>query len=178
MKIYLYPISLNSIYFKQMRNSGDQWEGVCGGRVQWVAKSAHRRRLRPGTWFLVVLCEHGGTTVHSGCGHAQQLYLCGWLDFIDLLFCYMFELLHVFFERWIWAHSMLPIIWCTDWLTWQVGGFDGSTGLNSAEVYDSKAYEWRMIAPMSTRRSSVGVGVVLGCLYAVSLSCTICCFQF
>lgn len=53
----------------------------------------------------------------------------------------------------------------------QVGGFDGSTGLNSAEVYDSKAYEWRMIAPMSTRRSSVGVGVVSGLLYAVSSTC-------
>lgn len=50
----------------------------------------------------------------------------------------------------------------------QVGGFDGSTGLNSAEMYDSKTYEWRMIAPMSTRRSSVGVGVVSGFLYAVS----------
>ncbi|MPC51408.1 Ring canal kelch [Portunus trituberculatus] len=49
-----------------------------------------------------------------------------------------------------------------------VGGFDGSTGLNSAEMYDSKAHEWRMIAPMSTRRSSVGVGVVSGLLYAVS----------
>jgi hypothetical protein len=51
----------------------------------------------------------------------------------------------------------------------QVGGFDGSTGLNSAEMYDPRTHEWRMIAPMSTRRSSVGVGVVNGLLYAVSL---------
>lgn len=51
----------------------------------------------------------------------------------------------------------------------QVGGFDGSTGLNSAEVYDPRTHEWRLIAPMSTRRSSVGVGVVKGLLYAVSL---------
>lgn len=51
----------------------------------------------------------------------------------------------------------------------QVGGFDGSTGLNSAEMYDPHTHEWRMIAPMSTRRSSVGVGVVNGLLYAVSL---------
>jgi kelch-like protein 2/3 len=50
-----------------------------------------------------------------------------------------------------------------------VGGFDGSTGLNSAEMYDPRTHEWRMIAPMSTRRSSVGVGVVNGLLYAVSL---------
>lgn len=51
----------------------------------------------------------------------------------------------------------------------QVGGFDGSTGLNSAEVYDPRTREWRPIARMSTRRSSVGVGVVKGLLYAVSL---------
>lgn len=57
----------------------------------------------------------------------------------------------------------------SDLMYFQVGGFDGSTGLNSAEMYDSKAHEWRMIAPMSTRRSSVGVGVVSGLLYAVSL---------
>lgn len=53
----------------------------------------------------------------------------------------------------------------------QVGGFDGSTGLNSAEMYDPRTHEWRMIAPMSTRRSSVGVGVVNGLLYAVSYYC-------
>ena len=52
-----------------------------------------------------------------------------------------------------------------------MGGFDGSTGLNSAEMYDPRSHEWRMIAPMSTRRSSVGVGVVNGLLYAVSYYC-------
>lgn len=52
-----------------------------------------------------------------------------------------------------------------------MGGFDGSTGLNSAEMYDPRTHEWRMIAPMSTRRSSVGVGVVNGFLYAVSYYC-------
>lgn len=52
-----------------------------------------------------------------------------------------------------------------------MGGFDGSTGLNSAEMYDPRTHEWRMIAPMSTRRSSVGVGVVNGLLYAVSCYC-------
>ena len=29
------------------------------------------------------------------------------------------------------------------------------------EVYDVKINEWRMVASMSTRRSSVGVGVVM-----------------
>ena len=43
-------------------------------------------------------------------------------------------------------------------------------GLNSAECFDVRCGEWRMIAPMSTRRSSVGVGVLNGniifdCLY-------------
>ena len=35
-------------------------------------------------------------------------------------------------------------------------------GLNSAEVYDPRVNEWRYVACMSTRRSSVGVGVVSG----------------
>ncbi len=74
-----------------------------------------------------------------------------------------------------------------------VGGFDGSTGLNSAEVLDlsvpegslsaaqgglvgaaalsspasARLREWRPIANMSTRRSSVGVGVLCGLIYAV-----------
>ena len=51
-----------------------------------------------------------------------------------------------------------------------VGGFDGSCGLNTAEVLDmtvSGTHEWRTIASMSTRRSSVGVGVLAGLIYAV-----------
>lgn len=51
----------------------------------------------------------------------------------------------------------------------QVGGFDGSTGLNSAEMFDPTSSEWVNIASMSTRRSSVGVGVVNLKLYAVSV---------
>lgn len=49
-----------------------------------------------------------------------------------------------------------------------VGGFDGSSGLNTAEMFDPRTQEWKSIASMSTRRSSVGVGVVNGLLYAVS----------
>lgn len=49
-----------------------------------------------------------------------------------------------------------------------VGGFDGSTGLNTAEMYDPQTGKWRQIGAMSTRRSSVGVGVLYGQLYAVS----------
>ncbi|XP_016108651.1 kelch-like protein 3 [Sinocyclocheilus grahami] len=40
-------------------------------------------------------------------------------------------------------------------------------GLSSVEVYSPKANEWMFVAPMNTRRSSVGVGVVDGKLYAV-----------
>lgn len=47
------------------------------------------------------------------------------------------------------------------------GGFDGSTGLNSAEVFDGIKNEWTLISSMSTRRSSVGVGVVNRKVYAV-----------
>ncbi|KAL0870830.1 hypothetical protein ABMA27_004676 [Loxostege sticticalis] len=52
-----------------------------------------------------------------------------------------------------------------------VGGFDGVTGLNTAEALDTSeadsAGAWRPIAPMSTRRSSVGVAVLDNRLYAV-----------
>ena len=51
-----------------------------------------------------------------------------------------------------------------------VGGFDGNCGLNTAEALDmsvSGTHEWRTIACMSTRRSSVGVGVLCGLIYAV-----------
>ena len=48
-----------------------------------------------------------------------------------------------------------------------VGGFDGSTGLSSAEKYDPTTQEWRMIASMSTRRSSVGVCVLNGLVIKV-----------
>jgi len=41
------------------------------------------------------------------------------------------------------------------------------TGLNTAEKYDPSNQEWRAIAAMSTRRSSVGVGVLHGLIYAV-----------
>ncbi|CAH0755531.1 unnamed protein product [Diatraea saccharalis] len=50
-----------------------------------------------------------------------------------------------------------------------VGGFDGVTGLSSAEALDLAAAEpaWRPIASMATRRSSVGVAALGGRLYAV-----------
>ncbi|MBN3295443.1 KLHL2 protein, partial [Amia calva] len=69
-------------------------------------------------------------------------------------------------------------------LLYAVGGFDGSTGeaplsviprgqlscvssLSTVEAYNTKSNEWFHIIPMNTRRSSVGVGVVAGLLYAV-----------
>lgn len=36
------------------------------------------------------------------------------------------------------------------------------TGLSSVEAYNIKSNEWFHVAPMNTRRSSVGVGVVGG----------------
>jgi kelch-like protein 2/3 len=41
-----------------------------------------------------------------------------------------------------------------------IGGFDGVSGLNSAEYFDTTKNEWINISPMSIRRSSVGVGVI------------------
>jgi len=51
-----------------------------------------------------------------------------------------------------------------------VGGFDGSTGLNTAEKYDPAVQEWSSIASMHTRRSSVGVAVLNGIIFAVRLN--------
>lgn len=45
--------------------------------------------------------------------------------------------------------------------------FDGATGLSSAEAMDVREGVWRPVAGMSTRRSSVGVAVLDGKLYAV-----------
>jgi Kelch motif len=36
------------------------------------------------------------------------------------------------------------------------------SGLNSAEYYDPQTNEWHLVQSMSTRRSSVGVGVIAG----------------
>lgn len=42
-------------------------------------------------------------------------------------------------------------------------------GLDTAECYDVRCGEWRIISPMSTRRSSVGVGVVNGINFELDL---------
>ncbi|TKS72839.1 Kelch-like protein 3 [Collichthys lucidus] len=72
-------------------------------------------------------------------------------------------------------------------LLYAVGGFNGSIGththththtsvlfllfpqlcLSTVEAFNYKTNEWTYVAPMNTRRSSVGVGVVDGKLYAV-----------
>lgn len=38
----------------------------------------------------------------------------------------------------------------------------GYTGLSSVETYDPKVNEWKSVASMNTRRSSVGVAVLNG----------------
>jgi len=49
-----------------------------------------------------------------------------------------------------------------------------AAGLNSAEYYDPRSNEWHLVACMSTRRSSVGVGVVAGTYQSV---CGCVCFE-
>ncbi|XP_001948815.2 kelch-like protein 3 isoform X2 [Acyrthosiphon pisum] len=48
-----------------------------------------------------------------------------------------------------------------------VGGFDGTSCLNSTEVFDCKTQKWCMVSSMSTRRSGFGVGVLNDVLYVV-----------
>ena len=47
-------------------------------------------------------------------------------------------------------------------------------GLNSAEMYDPRLNEWRYVTCMSTRRSSVGVGVVAGPSVRPSVCLSVC----
>lgn len=48
------------------------------------------------------------------------------------------------------------------------GGHDGSNYLNSVECYDPKADQWSSkVAPTGCCRTSVGVAVLGGCVYAV-----------
>jgi len=50
----------------------------------------------------------------------------------------------------------------------KVGGHDGDSSFNSAEVFNYNTRIWRRISNISTRRTSVGVGVLKNLLYAVS----------
>lgn len=48
-----------------------------------------------------------------------------------------------------------------------VGGFDGATGLASAEALDPRQGQWMPLPSMNVRRSSVGVAALDGLVYAV-----------
>ncbi|XP_029342093.1 ring canal kelch homolog [Acyrthosiphon pisum] len=48
-----------------------------------------------------------------------------------------------------------------------VGGHDGTSYLNSVEVFDVSIQKWKMVSSMSIRRSHFGVGVLNNLLYAV-----------
>jgi len=47
------------------------------------------------------------------------------------------------------------------------GGFDGTSSLNSVEIYDPETDEWTMISSMEKHRSASGVVVVDGQIYAI-----------
>ncbi|VDQ15125.1 unnamed protein product [Trichobilharzia regenti] len=46
-----------------------------------------------------------------------------------------------------------------------IGGFDGSSRLNTTEVYDPKTKKWKTLAPMICRRSAAGAAALDGHLY-------------
>lgn len=48
-----------------------------------------------------------------------------------------------------------------------IGGYDGSTDLNTVEAYCPQSNTWSVSTPMGTRRSCLGVGVVNGLIYAI-----------
>ncbi|XP_060877606.1 kelch-like protein 3 isoform X2 [Metopolophium dirhodum] len=48
-----------------------------------------------------------------------------------------------------------------------VGGHDGTSALNSVEVFDVSIQKWRMVSSMTIKRSHLGVGILNNRLYAV-----------
>ncbi len=59
-----------------------------------------------------------------------------------------------------------------------LGGHDGSSYLNSVERYDPKTNQWSgAVAPTTSCRTSVGVGVLDGHMYAVGGQDGVCCLD-
>ena len=48
-----------------------------------------------------------------------------------------------------------------------VGGFNGSLRVRTVEVYDPQKDAWTTCPSMEARRSTLGVAVLNGCIYAV-----------
>uniref|UniRef100_A0A1B0G5I6 Kelch repeat protein n=1 Tax=Glossina morsitans morsitans TaxID=37546 RepID=A0A1B0G5I6_GLOMM len=48
-----------------------------------------------------------------------------------------------------------------------VGGFNGSLRVGTVDVYDPATDQWSTSNSMETRRSTLGVAVLNGCIYAV-----------
>ena len=53
--------------------------------------------------------------------------------------------------------------------TYICGGFTGNECLSSAESFNPETNQWTLIAPMSSRRSGVGVIAYADLVYAVSI---------
>jgi N-acetylneuraminic acid mutarotase len=47
-----------------------------------------------------------------------------------------------------------------DGYLYAIGGYDGTTSLNTVERYNPKTNKWMLIAPMAVRRSAVGATCV------------------
>jgi len=47
------------------------------------------------------------------------------------------------------------------------GGFDGTSSLNSVEMFEPETDEWTMISSMEKHRSAAGVVVLDGQIYAI-----------
>ena len=52
-------------------------------------------------------------------------------------------------------------------IIYAVGGFNGALRVRSVDSYDPKKDEWRPVASMEARRSTLGAAVLNGLLYAV-----------
>ena len=58
------------------------------------------------------------------------------------------------------------------------GGFTGAEYLSSAESFNLETNQWTLIAPMSSRRISLGVIAYADRVYAVSIKHTYQCYSF
>lgn len=83
----------------------------------------------------------------TDCGYAQQTVQ---------IFMNNFFYSYFFFRS---THEVVEI----DQMLYALGGNDGSSSLNSVEIYDAASNKWTLATSMLTRRSSVGAAV-LECL--------------
>lgn len=139
---------------------------VCRRRFQWIFTRTDGRLLRPDDGPLDEREQHAGPSINARsccaqrtpvrCGglRRQHRYSCDGVSVRSRQWIPPSRLLFGCNNRKRWALHILMVF-----LLHVLCVF---AGLSTIEAYNAKTDEWFHVLPMSTRRSSVGVGVVNG----------------